>query len=325
MSDEILNQPAANTETPAATPAPQAAVAASASASTPPAPTTKAEIVAALKAKNAERAAAAAAKATETQADNAPVVNDTPASDTAATTGASDQTQSKFDEDTVAMAAAYGVPLDGFADDASARNAVKLIAERYAIEQPTYVENEVEEDEEEGFDKSALDAPTAAYIKKLEQEVAQSQRQLQEIREAQEQIERQNIDRLWSDTTKRAVALVDSLAHPALGTSGKTTPLQNAAREAVFKTTGRLLNGFLREGREAPAIEVVLRTALELNGIPSKKPVTPAAKSLPPGATAAVPAKQLKLPTIKKPHDPLGIMQDETFRRGVAEIFAGRS
>lgn len=314
MADEIVVTPVV--ETPAAvveTPAAQAAVTTSASASTPPAALTKAEVVAALKQKNAERAAAAAAE-TPPPAATPVATSETPA-----------PAASKYDEDTIAMAQAYGVDVNGFADDASARNAVKLIAERYAFANQQVPQEEVEDEQVvDEIDKTVLDAKTAQYIKKLEAQSAKQQELLLAQHQAAQQAEAQYIDNLWADSTRRSIALVDGLAHPALGVSGKTTPLQDAGREAVFKTAGRLLNGFLREGRNPPAIEVVVRTALELNGIPSKKPATPNAKSLPPGPTAAQPAKKINLPTVRRPHDPLGIMQDESFRRAVPEIFAGR-
>lgn len=300
----------------------QAEVNTSASVSTPPAVTTKADIVAELKRRKAERES-------NKSESTSPAPAETKIDGSEAATAGAPSTEtpaSRFDEDTIAMANAYGVDVEQFTDDASARSAVKLIAERYAVERQneTYQEP-VEETPVEEIDRSQLDAKTAAYIKKLEAEQARDRERAEAYERQVVEANQNQINQLWADSTRRAIKLVDELAHPSLGVTGKTTPLQNAAREAVFKTAGRLLTGFLREGRDAPPIEVVVRTALELTGIPTKRSTTAVAKTLPPGPTPAATPKQLKLPTKKQPHDPLGIMQDETFRRGIQEIFGSRS
>lgn len=246
----------------------------------------------------------------------------------ASTPAVETKVQSKFSEDLAQLGSAYGVDVNEFSGESDARAAIKLVAGKYAkigLNSPATQKNEVAKpkvETEEGFDETALDAKTSAYVKKLRKDAESARRESEEYQRGQEQARQEQTNTAWGQVMERANSVMDSVASHDFGVKNEVNSVQQIKRETVMKTAGAILQGMVASGHAVPAIEKVMETALLLNGYTvSKSQKTSTKASLPPGGVTAAEVKKPASLVIRKPYDPLQVMNDPSFRAGLNEIF----
>lgn len=251
--------------------------------------------------------------------------------DTDADQGAADSPSPEQQEITN-LSTVYGLDLSGFSSPADARAAARLLAEQYAqaglaISQELSYLPPVPKPEAptSQFDEVLADPTLDPAIKqKLAAAKQQYDQQLQAYDAAIQQQQTRFQETRQAEVRSRAGVALDKFASPKYGVAGARTVSQQIATQNVFKVAEAIIDGMVQRGARIPPIEAVVQMAVDLDGgAASAQKTSDAAKALGQKSRATSNAVTLGPKSrVNKPYDPLGVLNDDSFRAGLRAIAA---